>query len=204
MATRLHIPYIYGDAENGFKHTRELTDEEYKRLSEESFYNNRSMVDNIIQTSGSFISHGYNVEKKDNKLKMVDILHEVCTCSIFDADELPCTYETFMEYTKLRDSESSVPFIMEFHRLKDTLVVDEFKAWITSTLKLLRLTNVSDETKLKHLPRKNFIVTFDEHKDTRFLLKECGIISAHSLSNVDVICNKVIAIRNNQNNGKRR
>ena len=176
MKVTLYIPFANGDAVNGFKYEgEELTARKYVKMEETEYYGHKDGVDQMVVTSfGNNMAYNPFQKRKVNVKNQTYAFHkcegnvrningsEVNTTQL---DRLWANKEQFALYVYLNEKE----FIM-----KPDLETD-LKMWIKDSLKILNTTKLDEVEKMKHLPKKDFKIDFDDNK-SHAVLKNCKFV----------------------------
>lgn len=176
MKVTLYIPFANGDAVNGFKYEgEELTARKYVKMEETEYYGHKDGVDQMVVTSfGNNMAYNPFQKRKVNVKNQSYAFHkcegnvrningsEVNTTQL---DRLWASKEQFALYVYLNEKE----FIM-----KPDLETD-LKMWIKDSLKILNTTKLDEVEKMKHLPKKDFKIDFDDNK-SHAVLKNCKFV----------------------------
>ena len=176
MKVTLYIPFANGDAVNGFKYEgEELTARKYVKMEETEYYGHKDGVDQMVVTSfGNNMAYNPFQKRKVNVKNQTYAFHkcegnvrningsEVNTTQL---DRLWVNKEQFALYVYLNEKE----FIM-----KPDLETD-LKMWIKDSLKILNTTKLDEVEKMKHLPKKDFKIDFDNNK-SHAVLKNCKFV----------------------------
>ena len=176
MKVTLYIPFANGDAVNGFKYEgEELTARKYVKMEETEYYGHKDGVDQMVVTSfGNNMAYNPFQKRKVNVKNQTYAFHkcegnvrningsEVNTTQL---DRLWANKEQFALYVYLNEKE----FIM-----KPDLETD-LKMWIKDSLKILNTTKLNEVEKMKHLPKKDFKIDFDNNK-SHAVLKNCKFV----------------------------
>lgn len=176
MKVTLYIPFANGDAVNGFKYEgEELTARKYVKMEETEYYGHKDGVDQMVVTSfGNNMAYNPFQKRKVNVKNQSYAFHkcegnvrningsEVNTTQL---DRLWASKEQFALYVYLNEKE----FIM-----KPDLETD-LKMWIKDSLKILNTTKLDEVEKMKHLPKKDFKIDFDNNK-SHAVLKNCKFV----------------------------
>lgn len=182
MKVTLYIPFANGDAVNGFEYEgEELTAKKYVKMEDDEYYNHRDGVDQMVVTSlGNNMAYNPFQKRRINVKNQSYAFH---TCegnirningsevSVTQLDRLWSTKEQFALYVYLKENE----FLK-----KPDLEID-LKMWIKDSMKILNTSKLNDVEKMKHLPKKDFKIDFDNNK-SHAVLKNCKFVKL--LSNV--------------------
>lgn len=189
MKITLYIPFANGDAVNGFEYEgEELTARKYVKMEDDEYYGHRDGVDQMVVSSlGNNMA--YNPFQK-RKIKVKNQSYAFHTCegnirningsdiSTAQLDRLWSNKEQFGLYVYLNEQEF----------LKKSDLEIDLKMWIKDSIKILNAPKLDDVEKMKHLPKKDFKIDFDNGK-THAVLKNCKF--AKLLSNIRRPTNKV-------------
>lgn len=182
MKVTLYIPFANGDAVNGFQYEgEELTAKKYVNMENKEYYDHRDGVDQMVVSSlGNNMAYNPFQKRKINVNSQSYAFH-TCDGNIRNIngsdintpqlDRLWSNKEQFGLYVYLNEKE----FIR-----KPDLEID-LKMWIKDSLKILNAPKLNEVEKVKHLPKKDFKIDFDNGK-SHAVLKNCKF--ARLLSNV--------------------
>lgn len=176
MKVTLYIPFANGDAVNGFKYEgEELTAKKYVKMEETEYYGHKDGVDQMVVSSfGNNMAYNPFQKRKINVKNQTYAFHkcdgnirningsEVTTTQL---DRLWGNKEQFALYIYLNEKE----FVM-----KPDLETD-LKMWIQDSLKILNTTKLDEVEKMKHLPKKDFKIDFD-NETSHAVLKNCKFV----------------------------
>lgn len=192
MKVSLYIPFADADAVNGFQYNgQELTAKKYTKMETDEYYDHRRDVDYMVSTSLGNNMAINTYDKRKINAKNQSYAFYLCDGNIRNIngseitktqlDRLWANKEQFGLYIYLNEKEFTSNPDLEI----------DLKMWIKDSLKLLNSSKLTDEQRLKHLPKKDFKIDFDEGK-SHAVLKNCKFMKLLSSIRkpVSKVCNR--------------
>lgn len=192
MKVSLYIPFADADAVNGFKYNGEaLTARKYTKMETDEYYDHRRDVDYMVATSLGNNMAINNYDKRKINAKNQSYAFYLCDGNIRNINGSDITSTQLESLWTNKEQFGMYIYLNERDfNSKPDLEID-LKMWVKDSLKLLNSNRLTDEQKLKYLPKKDFKIDFNEGK-THAVLKNCKFMKLLSSIRkpVSKICNR--------------
>lgn len=174
MKCTIYIPFANGDAVNGFTYDRanELTAKKYVKMEEDEYYGHRKGVDHMVVSSlGNNMSYNSYEKRKVNVKSQTYAFHK-CDGNIRNIDGTEVTSTQLDRLWANKQQFGLYIYLNEQQFLRKPDLETDLKMWIQDSQKIMKISALSDEEKVFHLPKKDFKIDFNGG-NSHAVLKNC-------------------------------
>lgn len=173
MRCTMYIPFVNGDAVNGFRYDGdELTPKKYVKMENDEYYGHREGVDHMVVSSlGNNMAYNSYQKRKINVKNQNYSFHK-CDGNIRNIDGTEVTVPQLDRLWANKQQFGLYVYLDEKQFLKKSDLETDLKMWIQDSQKIMNIGTLSDEEKVFHLPKKDFKIDFDNGRN-HAVLKNC-------------------------------
>jgi len=173
MKCTIYIPYATGDAVKGFRYEgEELTPKKYVNMENKEYYDHKDGVDYMVSTSlGNNIAIN-NYQKRKINVNKQEFQYYRCDCNVRDISGSDIKPENLEEYWRNNSQFGLIVYLNNKEVDNNPDMETDLKMWIQDSQKIFNITELSEEEKVFHLPKKDFKIDFD-NGNSHAVLKNC-------------------------------
>jgi Zn finger protein HypA/HybF involved in hydrogenase expression len=176
MEVTLYIPFANGDAVNGFSYEgRDIRGEEYAKMENDEYYNHKNGVDQMVVSSLGNNMAINSYDKRKINVKNQSYAFHKCDGNIRNINGTEVTITQLDRLWANKEQFALYIYLNEKQFMNKPDLETDFKMWVKDSTKILNISNLPDEEKLKHLPKKDFKMDIDNGK-SHVVLKNCKFI----------------------------
>ena len=182
MKVTLYIPFANSDAVNGFKYEgEELTAKKYVKMEDDEYYGHRDGVDQMVVSSlGNNMAYN-NFQKRRVNVKNQSYAFHTCDGNIRNINGSEISVPQLDRLWSNKEQFALYVYLTEKEFLNKPDLETDLKMWIKDSTKILNSPKLNEVEKMKHLPKKDFKIDFDNNK-SHAVLKNCKFVKL--LSNI--------------------
>lgn len=174
MKAVLHIPYSYGDPNEGFQYNdRDISLKEYTQMVLEDYNEHKDGILSTFAMSFGDNMARNNFTKEKYKYKQQDYYFDDTEVNLYDKNKNDIKIDELISYF-----QTEKPFIIIINMYKigqnEDLETD-IKNWAGESIKINKSNKLTKIEKLKGLSKKDLKITFTNEKSNA-ILKNCKMI----------------------------
>ena len=173
MRAVLYVPYSNGDARNGFKYDKEISQKEYANAMVEYYNQHKDGIDSVFMSKGLGRNIAVNPFRKEKvKYNQQTFYYQPVEAKVFDIDGKDEKIDELIQFYKTGEQ-----FIVIIALLN--LSSGDVKAWTRESIKINKTNKMTEDEKIKSLSKKSLKLKFKDSKSSA-ILKNCKMIEVYS------------------------
>ena len=181
MRAVLYVPYSNGDARNGFKYDKEISQKEYANAMVEYYNQHKDGIDSVFMSKGLGRNIAVNPFRKEKvKYNQQTFYYQPVEAKVFDIDGKDEKIDELIQFYKTGEQFIVIIALLNLSSADETGELEsDVKAWTRESVKINRTNKMTEDEKIKSLSKKSLKLKFKDSKSSA-ILKNCKMIEVYS------------------------
>ena len=181
MRAVLYVPYSNGDARNGFKYDKEISQKEYANAMVEYYNQHKDGIDSVFMSKGLGRNIAVNPFRKEKvKYNQQTFYYQPVEAKVFDIDGKDEKIDELIQFYKTGEQFIVIIALLNLSSADETGELEsDVKAWTRESIKINRTNKMTEDEKIKSLSKKSLKLKFKDSKSSA-ILKNCKMIEVYS------------------------
>ena len=181
MRAVLYVPYSNGDARNGFKYDKEISQKDYSKLMVDYYNEHKDGIDTVFMTKGLGRNIAVNPFMKEKvKYNQQTFYYQPVEAKVFDIDGRDEKIDELIQFYKTGEQFIVIIALLNLSSADDSGELEsDIKAWSSESNKINRTNRMTEDEKLKSLSKKSLKLRFKDSKSSA-ILKNCKMVEVFS------------------------
>ena len=181
MRAVLYVPYSNGDARNGFKYDKEISQKEYANAMVEYYNQHKDGIDSVFMSKGLGRNIAVNPFRKEKvKYNQQTFYYQPVEAKVFDIDGKDEKIDELIQFYKTGEQFIVIIALLNLSSADETGELEsDVKAWTRESIKINKTNKMTEDEKIKSLSKKSLKLKFKDSKSSA-ILKNCKMIEVYS------------------------
>ena len=181
MRAVLYVPYSNGDARNGFKYDKEISQKEYANAMVEYYNQHKDGIDSVFMSKGLGRNIAVNPFRKEKvKYNQQTFYYQPVEAKVFDIDGKDEKIDELIQFYKTGEQFIVIIALLNLSSADETGELEsDVKAWTRESVKINKTNKMTEDEKIKSLSKKSLKLKFKDSKSSA-ILKNCKMIEVYS------------------------
>ena len=181
MRAVLYVPYSNGDARNGFKYDKEISQKEYANAMVEYYNQHKDGIDSVFMSKGLGRNIAVNPFRKERvKYNQQTFYYQPVEAKVFDIDGKDEKIDELIQFYKTGEQFIVIIALLNLSSADESGELEsDIKAWTRESVKINRTNKMTEDEKIKSLSKKSLKLKFKDSKSSA-ILKNCKMIEVYS------------------------
>ena len=181
MRAVLYVPYSNGDARNGFKYDKEISQKEYAAAMVEYYNKHKDGIDSVFQSKGLGRNIAVNPFAKEKvRYNQQTFYYQPVEAKVFDIDNRDETIDELIRFYKTGEQFIVIIALLNLSSADESGELEsDIKAWTSESKKINRTDRMTEDEKIKSLSKKSLKLKFKDSKSSA-ILKNCKMVEVYS------------------------
>jgi len=181
MRAVLYVPYSNGDARNGFKYDKEISQKEYANAMVEYYNQHKDGIDSVFMSKGLGRNIAVNPFRKEKvKYNQQTFYYQPVEAKVFDIDGKDEKIDELIQFYKTCEQFIVIIALLNLSSADESGELEsDIKAWTRESVKINRTNKMTEDEKIKSLSKKSLKLKFKDSKSSA-ILKNCKMIEVYS------------------------
>ncbi len=181
MRAVLYVPYSNGDARNGFKYDKEISQKEYANAMVEYYNQHKDGIDSVFMSKGLGRNIAVNPFRKEKvKYNQQTFYYQPVEAKVFDIDGKDEKIDELIQFYKTGEQFIVIIALLNLSSADESGELEsDIKAWTRESVKINRTNKMTEDEKIKSLSKKSLKLKFKDSKSSA-ILKNCKMIEVYS------------------------
>jgi len=181
MRAVLYVPYSNGDARNGFKYDKEISQKEYANAMVEYYNQHKDGIDSVFMSKGLGRNIAVNPFRKEKvKYSQQTFYYQPVEAKVFDIDGKDEKIDELIQFYKTGEQFIVIIALLNLSSADESGELEsDIKAWTRESVKINRTNKMTEDEKIKSLSKKSLKLKFKDSKSSA-ILKNCKMIEVYS------------------------
>ena len=181
MRAVLYVPYSNGDARNGFKYDKEISQKEYANAMVEYYNQHKDSIDSVFMSKGLGRNIAVNPFRKEKvKYNQQTFYYQPVEAKVFDIDGKDEKIDELIQFYKTGEQFIVIIALLNLSSADESGELEsDIKAWTRESVKINKTNKMTEDEKIKSLSKKSLKLKFKDSKSSA-ILKNCKMIEVYS------------------------
>lgn len=181
MRAVLYVPYSNGDARNGFKYDKEISQKEYANAMVEYYNQHKDGIDSVFMSKGLGRNIAVNPFRKEKvKYNQQTFYYQPVEAKVFDIDGKDEKIDELIQFYKTGEQFIVIIALLNLSSADESGELEsDIKAWTRESVKINKTNKMTEDEKIKSLSKKSLKLKFKDSKSSA-ILKNCKMIEVYS------------------------
>ena len=181
MRAVLYVPYSNGDARNGFKYDKEISQKEYANAMVEYYNQHKDGIDSVFMSKGLGCNIAVNPFRKEKvKYNQQTFYYQPVEAKVFDIDGKDEKIDELIQFYKTAEQFIVIIALLNLSSADESGELEsDIKAWTRESVKINRTNKMTEDEKIKSLSKKSLKLKFKDSKSSA-ILKNCKMVEVYS------------------------
>lgn len=181
MRAVLYVPYSNGDARNGFKYDKEISQKEYANAMVEYYNQHKDGIDSVFMSKGLGRNIAVNPFRKEKvKYNQQTFYYQPVEAKVFDIDGKDEKIDELIQFYKTGEQFIVIIALLNLSSADETGELEsDVKAWTRESVKINKTNKMTEDEKIKSLSKKSLKLKFKDSKSSA-ILKNCKMVEVYS------------------------
>lgn len=181
MRAVLYVPYSNGDARNGFKYDKEISQKEYANAMVEYYNQHKDGIDSVFMSKGLGRNIAVNPFRKEKvKYNQQTFYYQPVEAKVFDIDGKDEKIDELIQFYKTGEQFIVIIALLNLSSADESGELEsDIKAWTRESVKINRTNKMTEDEKIKSLSKKSLKLKFKDSKSSA-ILKNCKMVEVYS------------------------
>lgn len=181
MRAVLYVPYSNGDARNGFKYDKEISQKEYANAMVEYYNQHKDGIDSVFMSKGLGRNIAVNPFRKEKvKYNQQTFYYQPVEVKVFDIDNRDEKIDELIQFYKTGEQFIVIIALLNLSSADESGELEsDIKAWTSESIKINRTNRMTEDEKIKSLSKKSLKLKFKDSKSSA-ILKNCKMVEVYS------------------------
>ena len=181
MRAVLYVPYSNGDARNGFKYDKEISQKEYANAMVEYYNQHKDGIDSVFMSKGLGRNIAVNPFRKEKvKYNQQTFYYQPVEAKVFDIDGKDEKIDELIQFYKTGEQFIVIIALLNLSSADESGELEsDVKAWTRESVKINKTNKMTEDEKIKSLSKKSLKLKFKDSKSSA-ILKNCKMIEVYS------------------------
>lgn len=201
MRAVLYVPYSNGDARNGFKYDRQISQKEYATAMVDYYNQHKDGIDSVFQSKGLGRNIAVNPFRKEKvKYNQQTFYYQPVEAKVFDIDGKDEKIDELIQFYKTGEQFIIIITLLNLSSADESGELEsDVKAWTSESIKINRTNRMSEDEKIKSLSKKSLKLKFKDSKSSA-ILKNCKMVEVYSRNKFALLVESIDFVQDDNKN----
>lgn len=198
MRAVLYVPYSNGDARNGFKYDKQISQKEYAAAMVDYYNQHKDGIDTILGSKGLGRNIAVNPFRKEKaKYNQQTFYYQPVEAKVFDIDGMDEKIDELIHFYKTGEQFIVIIALLNLSSADETGELEsDVKAWTSESIKINRTNRMTEDEKIKSLSKKSLKLKFKDSKSS-VILKNCKMVEVYSRNKFALLVESIDFVQDN-------
>lgn len=201
MRAILYVPYSNGDARNGFKYDKQISQKEYAATMVDYYNRYKDSIDTMLGSKGLGRNLAANPFRKEKvKYNQQTFYYQPVEAKVFDINGMDEKIDELIHFYKTGEQFIVIIALLNLSSADETGELEsDVKAWTRESIKINRTNRMTEDEKIKSLSKKSLKLKFKDSKSSA-ILKNCKMVEVYSRNKFALLVESIDFIQDNDLN----